>query len=207
MNYEVIVFDTAPTGHTIRLLGFPQLLETGIQKLIGLKDRFAGIFSQVWRIIFITEESTVCPLCVRLCRGKFTIGCPRDTARPRADTHHSRSTIRGMSYFVRSRKVALHKIWQQITSKQHANPNRRQILFDHFRPLFRMCPASDCSVWHTVFHNHQLITLRQWWNRCTCHKILQCLRHGCSKRTKINGTGWIPVNSRNGSKSCVLMAT
>uniref|UniRef100_A0A6A7G2N4 ATPase ASNA1 homolog n=1 Tax=Hirondellea gigas TaxID=1518452 RepID=A0A6A7G2N4_9CRUS len=58
MNYEVIVFDTAPTGHTIRLLGFPQLLETGIKKLIGLKDRFAGIFSQISSAVSSMTDSS-----------------------------------------------------------------------------------------------------------------------------------------------------
>ena len=47
MNHDVIVFDTAPTGHTIRLLGFPELLENAMKKLIAVKDKFSGIFSQV----------------------------------------------------------------------------------------------------------------------------------------------------------------
>jgi arsenite-transporting ATPase len=47
MNYSTIVFDTAPTGHTLRLLSFPRTMESAIGKLLDLKNRFQGLLSQV----------------------------------------------------------------------------------------------------------------------------------------------------------------
>ena len=46
MQYSVIVFDTAPTGHTLRFLQFPALLEKALDKFQALSGRFSGLFSQ-----------------------------------------------------------------------------------------------------------------------------------------------------------------
>ena len=48
MKYDVVVFDTAPTGHTLRLLSFPDMLESSFDNLSGIGSSFGGIFNQVY---------------------------------------------------------------------------------------------------------------------------------------------------------------
>ncbi|KAK4805017.1 hypothetical protein SAY86_004834 [Trapa natans] len=56
VDYSVIVFDTAPTGHTLRLLQFPSTLEKGLAKMMALKNRFGGLLTQVTRLFGVDDE-------------------------------------------------------------------------------------------------------------------------------------------------------
>lgn len=49
MEFSCIVFDTAPTGHTLRLLSFPSTLEKSLNKFMGLSNSFGPMIQQVRR--------------------------------------------------------------------------------------------------------------------------------------------------------------
>ena len=50
-NFSAVVFDTAPTGHTLRLLNLPNVIEKGLEKIVVLKEKFGGMLSTVAALV------------------------------------------------------------------------------------------------------------------------------------------------------------
>ncbi|KAJ1498812.1 Golgi to ER traffic- protein [Coelomomyces lativittatus] len=57
MDYSVIVFDTAPTGHTLRFLSFPSILEKALAKISQFSGRFAPLFNQMSGLMGMQQGS------------------------------------------------------------------------------------------------------------------------------------------------------
>ena len=50
-EYDVVVFDTAPTGHTLRFLSFPDLMDSWVGKMIKVKTKLGSFASSFKNLI------------------------------------------------------------------------------------------------------------------------------------------------------------
>lgn len=47
LKFDLVIFDTAPTGHTLRLLNFPNILDKALVKIIQLKEKVGPMLGQL----------------------------------------------------------------------------------------------------------------------------------------------------------------
>ena len=50
-EFDVVVFDTAPTGHTLRFLGLPELMDKYMSKMIKFKKQMSGFMKMMKKLL------------------------------------------------------------------------------------------------------------------------------------------------------------
>ena len=55
-EYDIIVFDTAPTGHTLRFLSMPDVLDSWLGKMIKIKMKLSGFTGMFKKILPFGEQ-------------------------------------------------------------------------------------------------------------------------------------------------------
>lgn len=55
-EYDMIIFDTAPTGHALRFLSLPDVLDSWIGKIITLRMRLSGIAGLIRKVLPFGDE-------------------------------------------------------------------------------------------------------------------------------------------------------
>jgi len=55
-EYDIIIFDTAPTGHALRFLSLPDVLDSWVGKIIKIRMKFSGMIETVKNIFGSKED-------------------------------------------------------------------------------------------------------------------------------------------------------
>lgn len=56
-DWETVVFDTAPTGHTLRLLSLPDVMHTTLGRVLSLRGQISSVTSAVGSLLGRSESS------------------------------------------------------------------------------------------------------------------------------------------------------
>ena len=71
MDYETIVFDTAPTGHTLRLLTLPDFFDATLGKVVRLRQMLTGAADAVKGLFGVKADKDPAVVAMEGLRGRM----------------------------------------------------------------------------------------------------------------------------------------
>jgi arsenite-transporting ATPase len=105
-EYDVIVFDTAPTGHTLRFLSLPDVLDSWVGKLIKIRLRLSGITGMVRKLLPMGDSEERDTALERLEEMKERLGRAKEIlSNPRRTSYNMVMIPEAMSIYESERSV------------------------------------------------------------------------------------------------------
>ncbi len=104
-RFDRIVFDTAPTGHTLRLLSLPDFLDGFFGKIISMKTKFSGMMNQFKGMFGGASDADMNASMADMEELKRSMGRVRDLFRDEYQTEFVVATIPNMMAISESRRL------------------------------------------------------------------------------------------------------
>lgn len=104
-RFDRIVFDTAPTGHTLRLLSLPDFLDGFFGKIISMKTKFSGMMNQFKGMFGGGNDMDMNASMEDMEELKRSMGRVRDLFRDEYQTEFVVATIPNMMAISESRRL------------------------------------------------------------------------------------------------------
>lgn len=169
--FDVVVFDTAPTGHTLRLLFLPNMLDGWIGRMISLRRYFSRIGRAFRKLLPRPGSDQPADLTDNLQQARERIGLARQLITDPLRTHFSLVTIpEAMSTLETQRTL------EQLT--QHGI-QVGLVVANQIQPMSDTC--EHCRLRHAI-HQKELIRLEEVVGKVDLCRIL-------SKSRIIRGAG------------------
>lgn len=136
-KFERIVFDTAPTGHTLRLMSLPEFLNGFVGKIISMKSKFQGVMNQ-FKGMFGDQDVDMNESFNDMQELKKTMAKVRDLFTDEVQTEFIVTTIPNMMAIAESKRLV-----DELRSEQVPV---RHLFVNHCQPENSGCDF--CSVRH-----------------------------------------------------------
>lgn len=144
-RFERIVFDTAPTGHTLRLLALPDFLNGFFGKIISMKSKFGNVMNQ-FKGMFGASDTDMDDSVQEMEELKRSMNMVRELFRDEVQTEFVVATIPNMMAIAESKRLVEELDKERIPV--------RHLFINHVQP------ANDECTFCAARHKEQIGNLR-----------------------------------------------